>query len=147
MASNAISGVGTKFYRWGAGAWARITEILSVQGPGSSREVIDVTNLDSEGGYKEFIGSFRDGGDVQLRMNYTRAGLDTMKDDFDDDDKQYYQIVLPDGTSIEFAGLVQETPLTINVGEQIAMDVVIKVTGRVVVNEGTGGLNSDSPNA
>lgn len=147
MPSNAISGVGTKFYRWGTGVWTRITEILSIQGPGSSREVIDVTNLDSEDGYREFIGSFRDGGDVQLRMNYTRAGYDTMKDDFDDDDRQYYQIVLPDGTSIEFAGLVQEVPLTINVGEQIAMDVVIKVSGRVVVNEGTGGLDSNSPGA
>ena len=147
MASNAISGVGTKFYRWGTSAWARITEILSVQGPGSSREVIDVTNLDSADGYREFIGSFRDGGDVQLRMNYTRAGFDTMKDDFDDDDKQYYQIVLPDGTSIEFAGLVQEVPLTINVGEQIAMDVTIKVSGKVVVNAGTSGLDSNSPGA
>lgn len=147
MASGAISGVGTKFYRWGTSAWARITEILSVQGPGSSREVIDVTNLDSADGYREFIGSFRDGGDVQLRMNYTRAGFDTMKDDFDDDDKQYYQIVLPDGTSIEFAGLVQEVPLTINVGEQIAMDVTIKVSGKVVVNAGTSGLDSNSPGA
>lgn len=147
MASNAISGVGTKFYKWGIGVWDRITEILSVQGPGSSREVIDVTNLDSQDGYREFIGSFRDGGDVQLRMNYTRAGFDIMKDDFDDDDKQYYQVVLPDGTSIEFAGLVQELPLTINVGEQIAMDVVIKVSGKVVVNVGSGGLDSASPNA
>ena len=37
---------------------------------------IDVTSLDSSGGYREFIASFRDAGEVTLNMNFTLASYD-----------------------------------------------------------------------
>jgi predicted secreted protein len=146
--SNAISGVGTQFRKWDGNSWERIAEVTNISGPAMSRETIDVTSLDSTDGYREFIGSFRDAGTVALTMNFTRAGLDLMKADFEDDTPQSYEIVIPDAkksggsadptgyTSIEFVGLVQEMPLTIPVDDKISMDVTIKITGRVVVNDG-----------
>ena len=81
--SSAISGVGTSFRRWNGSSWENIAEINSITGPNKSRDTIDVTSLDSTGGYREFIGGFRDGGSVTLPMNFTRDTYDTMNTDFD----------------------------------------------------------------
>ena len=65
--SNAFSGLGTKFLRWdssnptSSGDWEVIAEVISISGPTMTREFIDVTSLDSIGGYREFIAGFRDG--------------------------------------------------------------------------------------
>jgi len=136
MASKAIAGVGTKFFRNGTA----LAEVNSINGPGMTRDFIDVTSLDSTGGYREFIAGFRDGGTVTLNMNFTRATYELMKEDFENDDEQIYEIVLPDTdlTSVEFVGLVTELPLTIPTDDKVTADVTIKVSGQVTVNSGTG---------
>lgn len=138
--SDAIAGVGTLFRRWSGTAWVNIAEVNSITGPNKTRETIDVTSLDSVGGYREFIASFRDGGTVQLTMNFTRATYDLMNDDFEDDTAQSYEIVLPDAenTTLEFNGLVTEVPLTISTDDKVTADVTIKVTGQPTVNSGSG---------
>lgn len=138
MASTATAGVGTVFQRWSGAAWVAIAEINSISGPGFSRETIDVTSLDSTGGYREFITGFRDAGTITLNMNFTRDAFDTMKDDFEDDSAQNYQIDLPDdeNTSMDFEGYVTECPLEIPPDDKITMTVTIKITGEVVVSSG-----------
>lgn len=146
MASNAVSGVGTKFYRWTDSGWVAVAEITNINGPGKSKETIEVTSLDSTGGYREFISSFRDGGTVTLTMNFTRAGYDIMNDEYESDESGNFQIVLPPvvQTSLEFVAIIQELPLAISIDAPITVDVTLKVSGRVVM--GTG-LNSGSPSA
>lgn len=140
MASNAVAGVGTQFRRWSGSAWVKIAEINSITGPGMTRDTIDVTSLDSTGGYREFITGFRDGGTVSLSMNFTRSTYDTMLADFESDSAQNYEIVLPDAenTSLEFEGLVTECPLSISPDDKITSDVVIKVSGQPTVDSGSG---------
>ena len=140
MASTAVSGVGTLFRRWSGSTWVNIAEVSSISGPSMTRETIDVTSLDSTGGYREFIAGFRDAGNVQLAMNFTRTTFDTMKDDFESDTAQNYEIVLPDAenTTLEFEGLVIECPLEVPTGDKITSSVNIKVTGAVTVNSGSG---------
>jgi predicted secreted protein len=87
MPSAAISGVGTHFQRATADTsdptFASIAEVNSISGPSLSRDTIDVTSLDSTSGYREFIGGFRDGGEVSLEMNFTKDGFTDMKTDFE----------------------------------------------------------------
>lgn len=144
--SNAFSGLGTKFLRWdssnptGSGDWEVIAEVISISGPTMTREFIDVTSLDSIGGYREFIAGFRDGGTVTLNMNFTSYTYGIMKTDFEDKDSQFYEIVLPDedSTSFEFEGLVTELPLEIPADDRVTANVTIKVVGKVEVNSGEG---------
>ena len=140
MSSNAVAGVGTKFRRWSGTNWVNIAEINSITGPNKSRDTIDVTSLDSTGGYREFIGGFRDGGTVTLPMNFTRDTYDLMNTDFESDDLQNYEIFLPDdeATSFEFAALVTELGLAVPVDDKITADVTLKVSGQVTVNSGSG---------
>jgi len=138
--SNAVAGVGTKFRRWDNSTWQNIAEINSIDGPGKSRDTIDVTSLDSTGGYREFIGGFRDGGTVTLPMNFTRDTYDMMNTDFESSALQNYEIFLPDteNTSFEFEGLVTELGLAIPADDKITADVTIKVSGQIVINSGSG---------
>ena len=134
--SNAISGVGTVFQRWSGSVWEKIAEVNSISGPSMTRDFIDVTSLDSTGGFREFITGFRDGGTVSLTMNFTRTSYDKMLLDFEDDEPHYYEIVLPDdvNTSFEFCGYVTELPLEIPTDDKITANVTIKVSGKVTVN-------------
>ena len=140
--SNAIAGVGTEFRRWNTstGTWGQQAEINSISGPTMTRSMIDVTSLDSSGGYREFITGFRDAGTVRLNMNFTRSTYDTMKTDFESDVLKDYEIVLPDAdtTVFEFAGLVTEAPLDIPTDDKITSTVVIKVSGQITVGSGSG---------
>ena len=138
--SNAVAGVGTLFRRWSGSAWVNIAEINSISGPSMSRDTIDVTSLDSTGGYREFIGGFRDSGTLQLTMNFSQSTFELMKTDFESDTNQNYEIVLPDTatTTLEFVGLVTELPLEITADDKITSSVTLKITGQVTVNSGSG---------
>ena len=138
MASSAIAGVGTRFRRWGGSAFTDIAEINSITGPGMTRDTIDVTSLDSTGGYREFITGFRNPGTVTLAMNFTRATYDVMFADFEGDTAVNYEILLDDDdhTSFEFEGLVTELPLTIPPDDKVTVDVTIQISGAVVKNSG-----------
>jgi len=138
MASTAVSGVGTVFNRWSGSAWVPQAEINSITGPGMSRDTIDVTSLDSTAGYREFITGFRNAGTVTLSMNFTRTTYEQMKNDFEDDGAQNYQIDLPDdeNTSLDFIGLVTELPLTIPPDDKITVDVTIQISGEVAISSG-----------
>jgi predicted secreted protein len=136
--SNAVAGVGTRFRRWSGSAWVDIAEINSVDGPGMSRDTIDVTSLDSTGGYREFIAGFRDAGSVDLSMNFSRDTYDLMKVDFESAILVNYEVVLSDteSTTLEFEGLVTDLSLSVTADSQITSDVSIKISGEVTVNSG-----------
>lgn len=140
MASNAVAGVGTLFRRWSGSAWVNLAEINNITGPGMTRDTIDVTSLDSTGGYREFITGFRNPGTLSMSMNFTRASFDTMQTDFESDSAQNYEIVLPDdeNTTVEFEGYVTEIPLTIPPDDKVTVDVTIQISGQVTVGSGSG---------
>lgn len=132
--SNAISGVGTKLYRDSAGdsslaSWEAISEVLSISGPTMSRGTIDVTNLDSAGGYREFITGFRDAGEITVNINYYKDGYKSLKEDFEADDPRWYKIVLPDNQALWFEAYVTGIPLDIPLDSQISYNVTFKITG------------------
>ena len=140
--SEAIAGVGTQFRRWNptSASWVTISEINSITGPGMSRDVIDVTSLDSTSGYREFITGFRNAGTLTLSMNFSRTEYELMKEDFESDTAVNYEIMLPDdeNTSLEFLGLVTECPLTIPPDDKVTVDITIQISGEVTMNSGSG---------
>ena len=135
------TGIGTEFRRWNTstGIWEKLAEIKSISGPTATRATHDSTTLDTTGGYATFIPGLRDGGTVKFGMNFTRPAYEIMKNDFESDTIQNYEIVLPDvdNTSFEFEGYVTEIPLNIPL-EIITCDVSIKISGPVTIDSGSG---------
>lgn len=135
--ANAVAGVGTVFQRLNpnTAVWDDIAEINSIEGPNEDRDTIDVTSLDTEGGYDEFITGFLEGGTLVLNMNFNRNGYEVMKQDFEVDLVRNYRIVLPDDedTTLEFEGLVTEIPITMEADNQLTADVTIQVSGEITI--------------
>jgi predicted secreted protein len=141
MASEAFAGVGTKFQRWDGAAWQDIAEVNSIDGPGMTKDVLEVTSLDTDAGYNEFITGFAEGGTLTLDMNFTRETYELMKDDFESDEVRSYRIQLPDYDSepstFTIEGLVIELPITMTADDKVTADVVIQITSQVVLDVGS----------
>lgn len=131
--SEPFVGVGTVFGRGTAqaGPFTAIAQINSINGPDKSRGTVDTTSLDTTGGYKTFLAGFRDGGQVQLAMNFTRAGYELMNDDFEDETTKWYQIQLPDpeDTKLTFEGILTNIGSAIPIEDKVSCSVTIKVSG------------------
>ncbi len=141
MASEAFAGVGTKFQRWDGAAWQDIAEVNSIDGPGMTKDVLEVTSLDTDAGYNEFITGFAEGGTLTLDMNFTRETYELMKEDFESDEVRSYRIQLPDydlePSTFTIAGLVIELPITMTADDKVTADVVIQITSQVVLDVGS----------
>lgn len=129
--SNAIGGRGAVLKR----SAVAIAEVLSITGPGMTRDFIDVTNLGSTGGYREYISGYRDGGELTFTINFIYAGYNNMKSDFDSDNSTVYDVVLPDAgnTTLSFNGYVTSMPLNIAPDDAVTCDITIKITGQVTL--------------
>jgi hypothetical protein len=141
MASQAFAGVGTKFQRWNGASWDDIAEVNSIDGPGMTKDVLEVTSLETDAGYNEFITGFAEGGTLTLDMNFTRETYELMKEDFESDEVRSYRIQLPDYDSepstFTIEGLVIELPITMTADDKVTADVVIQITSEVILDVGS----------
>lgn len=138
MAVTPIAGIGTVFNRKDPTTqeFVAIASINSIEGPTMSRDTIDTTALDTEGGYRTFIAGFRNAGTITLAMNFTAQGFILMKSDFESNDLVDYQIVLPDTdeTTLTFSGIVTEMPLSIPTDDKVTVNVTIQISGPVTLS-------------
>lgn len=120
-----------------------IANVTNISGPGRKRETIDVTAHDSPDGWMEFIGGLKDGGEVQLDLNYdpteTTHDLD---DDFEDADPRNYRIVMFPGTIDEWTwqlkGVMTEVSDEFPYDDKMGRKVTIKVTGKPSLLQSSG---------
>lgn len=136
----ATAGVGAQFKRSAddssGSTYTAIGEVNNITGPNMSRETIDTTALDTAGGYRTFIPSFRDAGEINLDLNFDRDNYISFKDDFESSDLVYYQIVFPDtgATTFEFSGYVTGLSNAIPKDDKITVTATIKISGQVTVS-------------
>lgn len=111
-----------------------IGELTSISSPSMSQETIDVTTLDSDGEYREFIGGFKDGGEVSASgffkpsdegqaAAYTALENSTVED---------FEIRFPAamGASWKFKGVVTAFQTNAELEEAISFEITIKVSGK-----------------
>jgi len=122
----------------GGPTYDTIANVTTIGGPERTRETIDVTDHNSAGGWMEFIGGLKNGGEISLDLNYdpTEATHD-LDDDFDDAVPRSYRIVLLPDTADEHTW--QISGIMTNVGDEFPYDdkmgrsVTIKVSGKPVL--------------
>jgi hypothetical protein len=133
MASSATAAYGMTIKK---GAGTVIAEITSLDGPGVERDMIEVTNLSSPSGAKEFIAGMIDGGEVTLEVSYVPQNA-TQKQLLTDLSTPAaataYTITLTDSgpSTISASMLVKSFKLKGEVGGKMAATFVLKITGPV----------------
>ena len=77
MATTATSSQGSSIAMKSGTTYITIAQIDGFTGPGTSLDLIDITNLDSSGGYKEYQGGLKDNENVsgELIWNSTDTGI------------------------------------------------------------------------
>ncbi|GAA2790093.1 phage tail tube protein [Streptomyces showdoensis] len=128
---------GTQFLRdtTGAGAYGVIANVADISGPSRSREAIEVTAHDSPNDYREFIKGLKDGGEVELTINYdpgesTHAALDG---DFEEKDLRNYQVIIlpghPDEHTWTFAAMITDLGDAYPIDDKMERSVTFKISG------------------
>jgi predicted secreted protein len=140
MASNAKTGLGAKLYIGDAASpevFTAVAEIRKMTKVGAATAaLVDVTNMDSTGGYDETITGLKTGGTISLEMNFNGAdtGQVALLTAFEGQVRHNYRIDLPDAnlTRLSFAAFVASAP-SADVDPKAAMtgSVDLKVTGAV----------------
>jgi predicted secreted protein len=118
-------------------AFTAIANVTDITPPGIERETYDVTAHDSPDAYREFIGGLKDGGEVEIEINYDPREHDTLIADFADADPRNYKVVWP-GTlgSWEFGAILTNFEPEAPHDDKLAASLTFKVSGKPTITTG-----------
>lgn len=111
-----------------------VGELTSIGGLELSADTIDVTTLSSDGGYREFMGGFKDGGEVSLSglFNPGDTGQAALYAGFESGETKECKIVFPValGASWEFKAVVTGLSTSAELEEAVSFEATLKVSGK-----------------
>lgn len=111
-----------------------VGELTSIGGLELSADTIDTTNLSSDGGYREFIGGFKDGGEVSVSGYFAPddAGQAAMYAAYESGAVQACKIVFPTslGASWEFNAVVTGFSTGADLEDALSFEGTLKVSGK-----------------
>lgn len=111
-----------------------VAGLSSIQGLELSADTIDVTTLDSEGGYREFIAGFKDAGEVTVEgylIPATGKGQKELYDLFESGETEDFAIEFPQSiASWAFKGVVVGFGTGADLEDPLSFSATIKVSGK-----------------
>lgn len=117
-----------------------IAEVVSIGGPNETSDEIETTHLRSPGGYREFLQSFKDGGECPLVLNFipndeTQDSQTGLRSEFQTGAQKNYRITFPDGTTCTFLAFVKAVGTAIAVGDKLSLNVTLRIIGATAWDE------------
>lgn len=114
------------------GTFATIAQVTNVTPPQYSRETVDVTDKDSVGGYREYIGNLIDGGEVSCEILYDPDDHNTLLADFEDDQPINWQVEFPTSPvkKQSFAALLTGFAPAAPMDAALTATITLKVSGK-----------------
>lgn len=113
-----------------------VGKLSSVGEIAPASEAVDVTALDSTGGYREFLQGYRDSGEVEISGFHEKgdAGQTALRAAFDSGEAGSAQVEFPDGTLVSFRAFVKSCSLgAAEVDGAVGFGAVLRITGAVNV--------------
>lgn len=142
--SRAFAGQGTQLQLGSGtpaapGSYTTIAEVTKIQRSGSKMDIVDTTNMDSIGAYREKLPTLLDGGDISLDCNYipqdtTQQELQTL---FDSRTLKPWQIVLPNTLGTwNFNAYSTQVDFDLMVDKAATFTAKLTITGKPVFTPG-----------
>lgn len=136
-ATQGTSGFGTLLKRGDGGSptevFTTVAEVKSIQGPGLSMETIDATHMESPNGYREWLPSFKDAGEVSFDCNFLPADTNQqgLVEDFEDRVLRNWKLVFPntDTTTWAFAAYVTGFSVSAAIDDILMASVTLRISG------------------
>ena len=122
-----------------------IPKAKGVAVPATTRNYVDVTNLDSPNSYREYIKGLRDISELSLVVGYTSEGYSQALTYSDEDDPLYIRVTFPlqtgqttMGDVFVFRAFVEpEIPASDDVEAEVTFNLNMRVTGAPTFTEGS----------
>ena len=114
-----------------------IAGLTSINGVSLTAETLDTTTLTSNGGYREFTGGFKDGGEVTVSGYFEPSDADgqiAVYNAFESGDAIPFSIIYPQGASWGFNGVVTGFSTSADLEDLIGFEATIKVSGKPTLN-------------
>lgn len=115
-----------------------VADLSSIGSPSMTSEELDVTTLDSQGGFREFIASFTDPGEVPISGFFVPGdvGQAALYAALKSKDIQSFEIIYPAslGASWTFEGFVSSFSVTSETEDAIGFEATIRVSGEPHLN-------------
>ena len=137
MATTRSQGTTLKFTPAG-GEQLTVGRLTSVGEIAPEAEELDVTTLESTGGYREYMQGFRDSGELELTGYHdgTDAGQRAIRAAFASGASGAFAVEFPDGTTVSFSGFIKSHSIgSAEVDGAIGFGAVIRISGPVTVTE------------
>lgn len=119
----------------GAEIFTTIAEVTSLTGPDESSTDIDVTHMESPGGYRETISALKDGGSLNLSLNFLPADANQqgLRTDLAAGTRRNYRIIWSNiaATTYQFAGRVTSFSVSASLDDKLSATATIKITGDI----------------
>ena len=135
MAATRSQGTTLKFTPDG-GQQLTVGRLVSVGEIQPDSEDLDVTTLESPGGYREYMQGLRDSGEVEL-SGYHDAGDDgqaALRNAYASGRAGDFEVNFPDGTKVVFSGYVKSHTIgSAEVDGAVGFGATVRITGAVMV--------------
>jgi predicted secreted protein len=139
MPTQATSGFGTLLKRGDAGSpevFATIAEVKNITALNLTIETLDATSHSSTGGYREWLPSFKDAGEITAEMNFVPGDPAQNPDtglisDFDNRTLKNFRLVFPDiaATTVQVAAYVTGFQINAPIDGILSANLTLRVTG------------------
>lgn len=129
-ASSAIIGNGTTLEVDDGGGYDLIAEVFDLNFPSKEVDEVEVTHYTSPDDYREFIGGFFDGAEVNISINYVKTTVDALADLVAI--PVTWRITLPDLSTWVFGGHIKTLGGEIPNNDKVTTTVTVKITGAPV---------------
>ncbi len=97
-------------------------------------EELDVTTLDSQGGYREYMQGMRSAGTLEISgfLDQENAGQAAIRAAFDSGDAGAFQVIFADGSQAQFSAFVKQYAIgSAEVNGAIGFSAALRITGAV----------------
>jgi predicted secreted protein len=114
-----------------------IANVTDITPPGIERETYDVTAHDSPEAWREFIGGLKDGGEVEIEINYDPREHDSLVADFADPNPRNYKVVWPLSLgNWAFGAILTNFEPEAPHDDKLAASLTFKVSGKPTITTG-----------
>jgi predicted secreted protein len=141
MTTEATIGYGAQFKRGNADGppetYTAIGEVLDIKPLSMSKDTVDATHMGSPDGYREFISALRDGGEVEVTVNFVpgAATFFNALADFNADSARSYRVEWADGSTWDFEGIMTAPAVETPLDDKMTATFTYKVTGKPVLTQ------------
>lgn len=129
MASTGIHGHGSSL---AGGTVGDVGSIISMSIDGMTRDAIDISTMDSDSKFREFISGMADAGEITVEVNYNGADGATANDlstAYQLGDAEEWTFTLQDTSKVVAQGFITSLGIAVPFDDKITQSFTIKLTG------------------